>query len=79
MQTKPADTPRALHALGQALRKEREKRGISQEDLAELAEVHRNYIGRVERAEINLSFDTLHRIACALGLRLHDLLKRAGL
>jgi transcriptional regulator with XRE-family HTH domain len=70
-------TQAALQRLGAAVRRERQRRKISQEDFAELAGVHRNYVGRVERAEINLSFDTLHGIAGACGLSLGELCTRA--
>ena len=47
---------------------------ISQEKLAELADVHRNYIGHVERAERNMTIDSIERIAKALGVTVIALL-----
>lgn len=64
--------------LGRIVREERMRRGTSQEKFAEFCAVHRNYIGRVERAELNLSFDTLHRIARGLGMSVGELCTRAG-
>ena len=55
--------------LGRRIRLLRAERGWSQEVLAELAGLHRNYIGHVERAEINMSVAQLARIARAFGLR----------
>ena len=55
--------------LGRRIRVLRAERGWSQEVLAELAGLHRNYIGHVERAEINMSVAQLARIARAFGLR----------
>ena len=55
--------------LGHRIRLLRAERGWSQEVLAELAGLHRNYIGHVERAEINMSVAQLARIARAFGLR----------
>ena len=51
------------------------KTALSQEKLAEYADVHRNYIGRVERCEINLSLVQLARIAIGLGVHPSELLK----
>jgi transcriptional regulator with XRE-family HTH domain len=74
----PASTNHALRQLGATVRSERVRISLSQEDFAERCGVHRNYIGRVERAEINLSFDTLGRIAAGLKLTVAELCRRAG-
>ncbi len=55
--------------IGRRVRVLRAERGWSQEVLAELAGLHRNYIGHVERAEIHVSVVQLARIAQAFGLR----------
>jgi len=52
--------------LGLAIRKAREAIGLSQEDLAERAGLHRTYIGSVERGERNISLANIVRIAKAL-------------
>jgi transcriptional regulator with XRE-family HTH domain len=44
------------------------------EALADLAGIHRTYLGSVERAERNLAIDNICRIAWALGVRPADLL-----
>ena len=46
---------------------------MSQEKLAELADLSRNFIGTVERGEDTISLDSLFRIAQALGVRIRDL------
>ncbi len=46
---------------------------MSQEKLAELADLSRNYIGEVERGETNVSIEALVRIAKALHVRIRDL------
>lgn len=63
-----------LIKFGEKLREERTKRGLSQEKLAELADVHRNYIGFLERAERNPSLVQLDKIAKALKMRAKDLI-----
>jgi len=45
----------------------------SQEKLAEKADLHRNYIGDIERGEENVSVDALVRIAMSMKVRLSDL------
>jgi transcriptional regulator with XRE-family HTH domain len=62
-------------AFGKAVRSLRQRRGISQERLAELAGIHRTYIGDVERGTRNLALVNMTRIAEALGLRLSDLIR----
>ncbi len=57
-----------LVKFGQKVRKERTKRGLSQEQLAELAGVHRTYIGMIERAEKNITLETIEKVAEALEL-----------
>jgi len=48
------------------VRARRKKLGISQEELADRAGVHRTYIGAVERSEVNVSIDNIARISVAL-------------
>jgi len=61
--------------FGQNLRRKRETLGISQEDLAEKAELHRTYIGSVERGERNVSIDNMERLAVAVGSSIQQLLE----
>lgn len=46
---------------------------MSQEKLAEKADLNRNYIGEIERAEKKITLETLWKIAKALGVRIRDL------
>jgi XRE family transcriptional regulator, regulator of sulfur utilization len=59
--------------LGDTIRRHRAKAGLSQEKLAEKADLHPVYIGKVERGEQWISLHALLRIATALGIRLRDL------
>ena len=59
--------------LGKAIRAKRIKAGLTQEKLAERADLARNYIGNIERAEYKVTVETLVRIAKALGVRVRDL------
>lgn len=53
----------------------REKLALSQESLAERADMHWTFISGVERAKYNVSLDSLVRIAKALGREPYELLK----
>ncbi len=59
--------------LGETIRSYREKAEISQESLAEKADLHHNYVGEVERGEKAATIDTLIKIARGLGIRVRDL------
>ena len=67
----------ALRRLGIRIRELRMRRGWSQEAFADIAGVHRTYMGHLERGEKNLSFLSILRVASALGVTLSELL--AGL
>lgn len=60
--------------IGNRIREIRQSKGLSQEQLAEIAEVHRTYIGMIERAEKNITLVSLEKIVRALGLEIKDLL-----
>lgn len=59
--------------LGAAIREKRTRSGFTQEFLAEKADLHANYLGRVERGEEHISLAALRRVAKALNVRVRDL------
>ena len=61
-----------LIRFGNKVRDERIKLGISQEELAARAGVHRTYIGMIERAEKNITLENIEKVCKALGLSLSD-------
>lgn len=60
--------------IGNKIREIRQSKGLSQEQLAEIAEVHRTYIGMIERAEKNITLVSLEKIAKALDIGIGELL-----
>jgi transcriptional regulator with XRE-family HTH domain len=67
--------PKYRKTLGENIRVYRRNLKWSQEKLAEKANLHRNYIGDIERGEENVSVDALMRIALALKVQLSDLVR----
>jgi transcriptional regulator with XRE-family HTH domain len=59
--------------LGETVRARRRKALLSQEQLAEKADLTRNYIGDIERAEKKITLETLAKIAKALKCRVREL------
>ena len=61
--------------VGQKIRAYRKQAGLSQEKLAEKASLSYKYLGEVERGDVNVSLDSLMRIAKALKVKLRDLVR----
>jgi transcriptional regulator with XRE-family HTH domain len=64
-----------LIKFGKTVREKRLSRKLSQEQLAHLSDVHRTYIGMIERAEKNVTLTSIQKIAKALEVDIIDLLK----
>ena len=66
---------KARQILSQNLRMLRLEQGLSQEQLASLAGLHRTYVGSVERGERNISIDNIEKLANALECDITELLE----
>jgi transcriptional regulator with XRE-family HTH domain len=64
-------------SFGRSVRLTREKLGLSQEDFAERANVHRTYISSIELGKVNVGIEVANALAAALGLRLSELVRQA--
>ena len=64
-------------AFAEVVREQRAKLGVSQEDLAHDAGLHRTYVGLIERGLRNPTIEVGHALALALGTTLSDLIRRA--
>ena len=64
-----------LKKFGERVQSLRNQAGISQEKLAELAEMHRTYISGIERGERNVSLINIMRLASALGVSISKLME----
>lgn len=62
--------PADLRALGAAVRELRARRGFSQETLGERGGLHRNYVGGIERGELNITFRVLLKVTRGLDVPL---------
>jgi transcriptional regulator with XRE-family HTH domain len=63
--------------LGEEIRRAREEAGLSQEELADKAQLHRTYISLLERNKKSPTVAVLARIAVALGLQASELIQRS--
>ena len=63
-----------LIKFGERVREIRKEKGLSQEELAHKADLHRTYIGMIERAEKNITLVNIEKIAKALEINIKELL-----
>lgn len=64
--------------LGRRIRNYRTAKHLSQEKLAELSGLHPTYIGQIERAEKNVSVESIEKISTALDISLSKLFEKLG-
>ena len=62
-----------LNIFGENVRKYRRLLNISQEELADKADLHRTYIGMIERAEKNITLVNIEKLANALDISINEL------
>lgn len=62
--------------VGQNIRRERERLGIPQDELAHRADIHVTYLSGVENGRRNITLNVLERLALALGLAESELVRR---
>jgi transcriptional regulator with XRE-family HTH domain len=75
---KHAGSP-VLLSLGRTIRSLRTERKISQEALADSANIDRSYMGGIERGEHNITIMNLAKVAGQLDLKMSELFDKAGL
>lgn len=64
-----------VNRLGERIRLLRRERNLSQEQLGELAGLHTNYIGQVERGEKNVTIESLEKITAGLHISMEELFR----
>ncbi|GFO72843.1 XRE family transcriptional regulator, regulator of sulfur utilization [Bathymodiolus japonicus methanotrophic gill symbiont] len=65
--------------LADNIRTFRKSKHLSQEELADMCELHRTYIGSVERGERNVTLSTLEALSTTLGVSVPELLTRRAI
>ncbi len=65
--------------FGKAIRRRRRELDLSQEELAEKAELHRTYISNIERGELNPSLETMEKLLKALNISFASLFANYGI
>jgi transcriptional regulator with XRE-family HTH domain len=73
----PRATKFSRFTFGQAVRRQRETLGISQEAFAEKANVHRTYISSIELGKVSVGIEVANQLAAALGIKLSILVRLA--
>ncbi|XJZ27514.1 helix-turn-helix domain-containing protein [Bacillota bacterium Lsc_1132] len=61
--------------IGERIRNIRKEKGLSQEKLADIANLHTTYIGQLERGEKNATLESIEKVANALEISLEDLFR----
>lgn len=63
--------------FGHAVRRRRYKLGLSQENLAELADIHRTYVSSIESGKVSISIEVARKVAKSLKVSLGKLISEA--
>jgi transcriptional regulator with XRE-family HTH domain len=64
-------------AFGRAIRQRRESLHLSQEDCAELANIHRTHVSSIELGKVSVGIEVANGLAAALGIKLSELVRQA--
>ena len=70
-------TKKFRQEFGIAIRRKRHKLNLSQEDFADMAEIHRTYVSKIELGKVDVGIGVGYKIAMALSLPLSKLIKEA--
>jgi transcriptional regulator with XRE-family HTH domain len=73
----PKTTQFSRRTFGRAVRRSRESAGLSQEEFAERADIHRTYVSSIELGKVSVGIDVANKLAMALGTHLSDLVRQA--
>jgi transcriptional regulator with XRE-family HTH domain len=73
----PKATRFSRRTFGRAVRHAREHLGLSQEDFAEQARIHRTYVSSIELGKVNVGIEVASQLAAALGKKLSQLVEEA--
>ncbi len=73
----PRATRFSRRTFGRAVRYARERLGLSQEDFAEQAGIHRTYVSSIELGKVNVGIEVANQLATALGKKLSELVEEA--
>jgi transcriptional regulator with XRE-family HTH domain len=73
----PKATRFSRQTFGRAVRQTREAMGLSQEEFAEKAGIHRTYVSSIELGKVSVGIEVANQLATALGKRLSELVKKA--
>lgn len=65
----------SINNVGNMIRKYRRANKYTQEELGEILQIDQSYLGRIERGEINITLDTLFKIANSLRVKPSELLE----
>jgi transcriptional regulator with XRE-family HTH domain len=72
---KHVNTKKFEQEFGIVIRRRRHKLNLSQEDFADMANIHRTYVSKIELGKVDVGIGVAYKIAIALGLPLSKLLK----
>jgi transcriptional regulator with XRE-family HTH domain len=73
----PKATRFSRQSFGRAVRRQRESLGLSQEEFAERANIHRTYVSSIELGKVSVGIEVANNLASALDIRLSNLVRKA--